>query len=334
MALHDWLQRVWYGSAPGGWLLLPISWLFALVAGFRRLLYRTGMLRAIRLEAPVVVVGNITVGGTGKTPLVLWLAGRLRERGVRVGVVSRGYGRGRDRGARIVRSGDDPLQVGDEPLMMARRNVGPVAVCRRRVEAARRLLEQGVDVILSDDGLQHYALARNLEIAVIDGERRLGNGRLLPAGPLREAVDRLETVDWVVCNGGPPGPGEVGMLLEGAILRQLGRDRSASLGEFRGRRCHAVAAIGNPERFFATLRNAGIDVIPHPLPDHATPRLSALGLIRGQPVLMTEKDAVKCPDGDRYDAWFLPVDARLESGGDAIVDEIMRLWSTDEHGRG
>jgi len=334
VALHDWLQRVWYGSASGGWVLVPISWLFAVIAGLRRLLYRTGVLPAVRLDVPVIVIGNLTAGGTGKTPFTLWLAGRLRQHGLHAGIASRGYGRVRAGGARIVRCDDDPVQVGDEALMMARRDVGPVAVCERRVEAARVLAGQGVDVILCDDGLQHYALARDMEIAVIDGERRFGNGRLLPAGPLREPVARLQTVGWRICHGGEPGPEEIGMRVEGAVLRRLGQDVTALLSDFRGRRCHAVAAIGHPERFFATLRDAGIEVIPHPLPDHATPRLPALGVREGEVVLMTEKDAVKCLDGDRFDAWFLPVDARLDRGGEEIVDQVVRLCPKNQRRRG
>ena len=334
MALHDWLQRVWYGSASGGWLLRPFSWLFAAAIELRRLMYRTGMLPSGSAGRPVVVVGNLTAGGAGKTPMTLWLAEQLRGRGLRAGIASRGYGRISDREALLVHPDDDPGRVGDEPLLMARRQICPVVVCDRRLEAARRLEAEGVDVVLCDDGLQHYALRRDLEIAVVDGRRRFGNGRLLPAGPLREPATRLDTVDWRVCNGGRPAPGEIGMRLEGNRITRLGGSRTAAISEFRGKRCHAVAAIGDPDRFFDMLRDAGLEVVPHPLPDHATPRLSALGLPHGEPVMMTEKDAVKCSDGDRFDAWYLPVDAQLDECANEIVDEIVRLCSKNVPRRG
>lgn len=334
MTADGWLQRVWYGSAHGGWLLLPLSWLFAVLARLRRILYRSGLLNASRLAIPVVVVGNITVGGTGKTPLVLWLADQLRQRGLKVGIASRGYAGVPGRAARIVRIDDDPSRVGDEPLLMARRGVGPVAVCARRSDAARRLAEEGVDLVLCDDGLQHYALGRELEIAVIDGQRRFGNGRLLPAGPLREPVSRLLSVDWRICHGGEPAAGEIRMWLEGTMLRRLDGSRARDVSEFRGRRCHAVAAIGDPRRFFSMLTDAGIDVIPHPLRDHAIPQLSVLGIAAAEPVIMTEKDAVKCPDGERFDAWYLPVNARVDPAGGEIVDEIEGLCAKEMHLRG
>ncbi len=334
MPLHDWLQRVWYGSAAGGWLMLPFSWLFTAVTALRRALYRAGAFGVVRLDVPVVVIGNLTAGGTGKTPLTLWLAAQIRQRGFRAGIASRGFGGRQGGGPRLVEGDDDPARIGDEPLMMARRDIAPVVVCENRGEAARLLIDMGVDVILCDDGLQHYALARDLEIVVIDGERRFGNGRRLPAGPLRESVARLRTTDWRVCSGGSPGPGEIGMRLEGSVVRRVGGDRSRALSDFRGARCHAVAAIGNPGKFFASLREAGVDVIPHPIPDHAVPRLAELGLEEGDTVLMTEKDAVKYADGDRFDAWYLPVDARLGRGGEAIVDHIISLCPEDGHRRG
>lgn len=334
MIAYGWLERVWYGSAHGGWLLLPLSWLFALFAALRRTLYRSGLLSTSRPAVPVVVIGNITVGGTGKTPLVLWLADQMRQRGFRVGIASRGYGRAAGRRARIVRTDDAPSFVGDEPLLMARRGVGPVAVCGRRAKAVRRLMEEQVNLVLCDDGLQHYALARDLEIAVIDGQRRFGNGRLLPAGPLREPISRLRSVNWRICHDGTPAAGEISMWLEGSILRRVARNGTMHISEFRGQRCHAVAAIGNPYRFFKMLKDVGIDVIPHQLPDHAIPRLTVLGISEAEPVIMTEKDAVKCPDGDRFDAWYLPVEARVDPAGGEIVDEIEALCAKDVRLRG
>ncbi|KPK60564.1 MAG: hypothetical protein AMJ59_05585 [Gammaproteobacteria bacterium SG8_31] len=334
MKIHDWLQRVWYGSARGGWLLVPLSWIFASVAGLRRFFYRTGVLPVTRVHRPVVVVGNITVGGTGKTPLTLWLAERLQKEGLRAGIASRGYGGSASGGPVVVQTDDDPAVVGDEALMMACREVAPVAVCRRRADAATQLTAVGADVILCDDGLQHYRLARDLEIAVVDGVRRFGNGRLLPAGPLREPVSRLAQADWVVCNGGAPETGQIGMRLAGDTLYRLADGKVATLDDFRGRSCHAVAAVGNPEPFFSLLRDAGIRVVPHPLSDHAVPSLRELGLSPDETVLMTEKDAVKCRDGAGFDAWFLRVDARLDPTADRMVSAIKRLCSNGGRRRG
>lgn len=325
--MDEWLQRVWYGSARGAWLLLPLSSIFAAVAGLRRWCYRRGLLKSVAVNRPVVVVGNLTAGGTGKTPLILWLAERLREQGLRPGILSRGYGgRGGARPATVVADAD-PAIVGDEPLMMARRDVAPVVVCRDRGAGARALVSLGADVILSDDGLQHYRLHRDAEIAVIDGRRRFGNGRLLPAGPLREPESRLASVDFVVCNGGQPAPGEIGMELVGDTARRLGDDRSTAVRDFRGRRCHAFAAIGNPQRFFDQLRDAGLDVIAHPLPDHACVDLTDYDIGDDVPVLMTEKDAVKYrPQGTR-DVWFIPVAASLDPDAEKIVARIIDLCS-------
>ncbi|MGD9291800.1 MAG: tetraacyldisaccharide 4'-kinase [Gammaproteobacteria bacterium] len=334
MILHDWLQRVWYGAARGGWVLIPLSWLFGTAVTLRRTLYGLGLLPARTVARPVVVVGNVTAGGTGKTPFVLWLAERLREEGLQVGIASRGYG-GRASGRPVlVDPGDDPAIVGDEPLLMARRKVASVVVCRRRADAARELVAHGADVIICDDGLQHYRLARDLEVGVVDGRRRFGNGRLLPAGPMREPVSRLGHVDWVICNGGVPRGSEIGMQLAGRLLHSLRDGSIVGIEEFRGRRCHAVAGIGNPSSFFSLLGESGLDVIPHPLPDHATPRLGEMGLETRDTVIMTEKDAVKCRDGEQFDAWFLPVEARLDGAAERMVAEVRELCSNPTGRRG
>ncbi len=325
--MYEWLQRVWYGSARGAWLLLPLSWMFATVAGLRRWCYRKGVFRSTALDRPVVVVGNITAGGTGKTPVILWLAKRLREAGLRPGILSRGYGGRRGAEPLRVTVDADPAEVGDEPLMMARRDVAPVVVCQDRAAGARALAALGVDVILSDDGLQHYRLHRDVEIAVVDGRRRLGNCRLLPAGPLREPESRLASVDFVVCNGGQPRPGEIGMELVGDMARRLADGQAAQVHDFRGRRCHAFAAIGNPQRFFDQLRDAGLDVIAHPLPDHAWVDLEHYDIGDDVPVLMTEKDAVKCQIRGTRDVWFIPVDARLDPDAERVIARVIDLCS-------
>jgi len=305
------VERVWYGSGAAAVPLLPLAGLFWLVATLRRLAFRAGLLGAARLPVPVIVVGNLTAGGAGKTPLVIWLAHHLRRRGVRPGILSRGY-RGTARTfPAAVTAETDPTLVGDEPVLIAQRTGCPVVVDPDRVRGGRWLLaQQPCDLLIADDGLQHYRLARDLEIVVVDGERRFGNGLPLPAGPLREGVGRLRSVDLVVCNGGTPAPGEHAMTLRPSDLESLGQPALRQrLTDWRGERVHAVAGIGNPERFFATLRALGLEVEPLPFPDHHAYTAADIDPPGDRPVLMTEKDAVKCRPfaGPRH--WVVPVDA-------------------------
>lgn len=315
MSLEQSLLRCWY--ARWGWclFLIPFSWLFALVSGLRRTFY--GLIRPKRLPVPVIVVGNLTVGGTGKTPLVLWLVACLRAAGYRPGVISRGYGVP-ERAASEVSTTSDAVDAGDEPVLIARRGLCPVWVGRRRTEAALGLLKSHpeVDVIVSDDGLQHYALARDLEIAVVDGRRGFGNGWRLPAGPMREGRSRLRDVDAVVVNGDLSldafGAPTYAMRLSGSLMHGLGDpSRQAALESFRGRTVNAVAGIGNPARFFDVLIRAGMTVVPHAYPDHH--RFRPADLPPGT-VIMTEKDAVKCAGFRHPDAWVFVVDAEVSGG--------------------
>lgn len=322
------------GEGGARWLLLPLSGLFRALSGLRRLAYRWGLLPVARLPVPVIVVGNITVGGTGKTPLTLWLIQALRAAGYRPGIVSRGYG-GRQRGPLAVTPASDPAEVGDEPLMLAQRAQVPVYIGRRRPAAARALLQAhpDTDVIVADDGLQHYALGRDLEIAVVDGVRRFGNGRLLPAGPLRESPRRLDTVDAVVVNGGTTDWLRVAspvysMRLTPVRLRRLSApDDVRGLDWLRGRRLDAVAGIGHPERFFELLRGLGAAVTPHPFPDHHGFRPQDLP---AGTVVMTAKDAVKCAAFARADDWVLEVDAVVDP---ALQTRILNRLPPPRHGR-
>lgn len=319
--MHDWLQRIWYDGTSGYRFLLPLSALYWTVIGIRRLLYRTGMLPSRKPAAPVVVVGNVTVGGTGKTPVAVWLVGELRRRGFRPGIVSRGYGGSRSPSSMRVDGASDPALVGDEPVLLAMRTGVPVVVDANRLRAADMLVDDGCDLVIADDGLQHYRLGRSYEICVVDGSRGLGNRHLLPAGPLRETVDRMKEVDQVLLNG--QRRGDQGMLsvveqnaivfelvpgdavrLDGSLVRPLAR--------FSGTTVHAIAAIGNPARFFDMLRTFGIQVIEHPMADHA--KLSAADLDFGDrfPVLMTEKDAVKLGRSGDDRLWKIPVDVEID----------------------
>jgi tetraacyldisaccharide 4'-kinase len=323
MSAESWLNRIWYDRAAPPWWLIPLSVLFGAAAGLRRFLYSRRLRRSTRLSRPVIVVGNLTVGGTGKTPLVCWLAARLAERGFTPGVVTRGYG-GSSSGIRLVKGSDDPKVVGDEPILLARRTGMPVAIGRDRAAAAQLLVETGCDIVVSDDGLQHYALARDCEIVVIDGDRRFGNGWLLPAGPLRERRARLDAADIVVVNGGRALlDGALSMRLEAKSAVALVGDHMTPLPAFAGVEVHAVAGIGHPERFFNMLRAHGIEVIGHALPDHARLTPKDVDFPDSKPVLMTEKDAVKCRHAADQRHWYVPVSAVFQGGESTTLLDIV-----------
>jgi tetraacyldisaccharide 4'-kinase len=317
---YSWLQRVWYDNGRLGWLLLPLSWLYAVLVGLRRFLYDRGILRSHRAAAPVVVVGNITAGGTGKTPVVLWLVENLRTRGLRPGIVSRGYGGTHSGSSMRVEADSNAAVVGDEPVLLAQRGRCPVVVDPDRVRAAGMLVDDGVNVIVADDGLQHYRLARDYEICVIDGRRGLGNGRLLPAGPLRESVHRLDDVEQVLVNGAlRAGERDQTTAEQNAISFDLVADEVARLNgsltrpieRFAGTTVHGVAAIGNPQRFFDLLRAHEIQVIEHRFPDHAAIDPRDLEFGDDFEVFMTEKDAVKLDRNMKDKFWFVPVELKM-----------------------
>lgn len=323
------LTRRWYQPrlAVALWPLLPVSWLFALLAGSRRLLYRCGVLRSFRLSVPVVVVGGLIAGGSGKTPLVLWLVRQLSEHGWRPGIISRGYG-GKASAVRAVAADSPPALVGDEPVLLARRSGVPVFVGRDRVAAGRALLaaHPQTDVIVADDGLQHYRLQRTVEVVVFD-RRGAGNGRLLPAGPLRESLRRLRTVAAVVWNGAPQGaPAYPASAVPQFTMRLVGKrfvalndgGRVCDADALRTRQLHALAGIGDPDRFFRQLRDLGLRFEAHPFPDHHAYTAADLELAGDGVLLMTEKDAVKCADIATAEAWVLPVAAEIATPpGDA-----------------
>ena len=326
----------WTSRTGLAFFLLPLAGLFGAAVALRRFLYKAGLLNSERLPVPVIVVGNISVGGTGKTPLVLWLATRLRENGYNPGIISRGYG-GANQTPHAVSADSDAAQYGDEPVLLARRSDSPVWIGKDRAAAARALLAAHPDcnVIVSDDGLQHYRLARDVEIAVIDGARGLGNGWLLPAGPLREPPSRLAAVDAVVIRGPrtqvvaqAPAPYE--MNLEPAGLRNL-RDsgRCVAPSHLQGLRVHAVAGVGNPQQFFDTLTRLGIAHTPHAFADHHPFAASDLAFSNCDAVVMTEKDAVKCErfaSGMHCTYWALQVDARID---DALARHVLARIKTE-----
>ena len=302
----------WSRRGALAWLLWPASLAFGVVVFFRRLFFRLRLFRSHDAGIPVIVVGNLTVGGSGKTPLVLWIAHFLRREGWRPGVVSRGYGAkaGEPREASIA---SDPAEVGDEPIVLARRSGCPVWVAADRAEACRRLrvAHPQCDVIVSDDGLQHYALRRKLEICVVDS-RGFGNSLLLPAGPLREPRSRLGSVDAVVSHAAPGVEG-YRMTLEGeSLVRYTDARDVRPAASFAGQAVHAVAGIGDPERFFLQLERCGLKIRPHPFADHHAFTAADLEFGDEAPVVMTEKDAVKCKPFAKAHYWIFPVSASLD----------------------
>jgi len=329
---ENWLNSIWYGDSLGYLPLLPLSWIFRAASGLRRMLYRRGVLRSYRSTVSVIIVGNISVGGTGKTPLTMLLIRELQRRGFSPGIASRGYRGDVGSSPVLVHADSDPAAVGDEAVLLARRCACPVVVHPDRVAAVKMLEQQGVDVIIADDGLQHYRLARDIEIAVVDGTRGWGNGRLLPAGPLRELPERLASVHFVLLqtdddDASLPVPAEdilhTAFSLKPSMVHRLDGSESRAVGAFEGKRVHAVAAIGHPERFFAMLAALGMDVTRHAFPDHAALTAADLTFSDSCDVIMTEKDVVKCCELAATNLWYLPVDAVIaESGTLSFMEEI------------
>lgn len=321
----DWLTAAWRGHGPLAVALLPAGGLFSGLAWLRRAVYRGGWLPTVRLPVPVVVIGNIVAGGSGKTPLTLWLAERMRAAGRRPGIVSRGYGR-RSAAVTEVGAGDTVSDVGDEPLLLARRAACPVFVGADRAAAARALLaaHPECDLILCDDGLQHYRLARDVEIAVVD-RRGAMNGWPLPAGPLREPVARLATVDAIVLHDNDTvrvdGVPTFRMRLRGEIFYRLDRsDRQVAAAELAGQKLHALAGIGEPQRFFDHLAALGLAFEAHAFADHH--RYTGADFPRaGDALLTTEKDALKFSGLAPLPVWVLPVEAEIAPDLAAYVME-------------
>ncbi|MDV7021697.1 tetraacyldisaccharide 4'-kinase [Atlantibacter subterranea] len=322
------IEKIWSGQSRLWLLLLPLAALYGLVSTLIRLSYRLGWRKVWRAPVPVVVVGNLTAGGNGKTPVVVWLVEQLQQRGIRVGVVSRGYGGNAQRYPLVLDAQTSSEQAGDEPVLIYQRTGAAVAVSPVRSEAVQALLEQHQpQIIITDDGLQHYALARDREIVVVDGVRRFGNGWWLPAGPMRERASLLREVDAVITNGGTPKLGEIAMQLvpSQAVNLLTGEKRDAA--SFRD--VVAMAGIGHPPRFFATLESLGVTPVKTlSLADHqALTHAQVSAFARpDQILLMTEKDAVKCRPFAQANWWYLPVEAQLGSpAAEKLLLDILSL---------
>jgi len=325
------IERIWYNGGPGVIPLLPLSWLFRLLITVRRWLYQQGWLTVNHFSAPLIVVGNLTVGGVGKTPFVIWLASFLRRKGYKPGIVSRGYGGDATEWPQSVVPESDPVLVGDEAVLLACRCQCPMVVSPNRSDAVRMLLKDyDCNIVIADDGLQHYAMGRNIEIVIVDGQRRFGNQHLLPAGPLREPVARLNDVDLCIVNGEPMASDEYRMTLtERSLYNLQSPERKEAISFLKGKRVHAVAGIGFPEKFFTLLRNEGVEVIAHPFPDHHAYRVGDLNFGDDHVVVMTEKDAVKCTPFAKPDHWVLTIgmapELEVEKRLDVLLESIDRI---------
>jgi tetraacyldisaccharide 4'-kinase len=318
--LENWLQQTWYQTHRPPWFLRTLEPVYRTLFQHSQKKQSTKS-EQFRSNQPLIVVGNITVGGSGKTPLVMHLCNLAKELNLRPGVASTGYGRVGNETI-LVGADSDARLCGDEPVMLAGRTGVPIIVARRRIEAIKKLSEMDVDVIFSDDGLQHSEIQGNIELCVVDGARGLGNGHLLPAGPLREPAGRLNKVDYVITNGvwakRPEGLEVHVMQLEAQELRSLDNTKTIPVIQFRqthkGKIIHAVAGIGNPQRFFDTLENLGIEAVPHRFPDHHPYTMGDMEPMTMDPaIIMTEKDAVKCRPLGLENAWYLPVETQLSS---------------------
>lgn len=322
-------MKIWQSFNLFTILFSPFSLLFWLISQLRKRLYSSQILQSYRSPVPVLVVGNISVGGNGKTPVVIWLVEQLQQKGLKVGVVSRGYGGENKVFPQLVTAESNPQQMGDEPVLIAQRTLAPVAISPNRKESIELLLSQfKLDLIVTDDGLQHYALQRDLEWVVVDGERRFGNGFVLPAGGLRELPSRLQSVQAVICNGKNAKSGEHLMQLATDFAVNLKTGEKRHLNEFIGKNCVAMAGIGYPPRFFTMLENLGIKLkSTHAFADHQAFSLEQLTVIdENLPLLMTEKDAVKCRQFAQENWWFVPVSAKFSENSTAcLLEPILNL---------
>ncbi|MDH5471302.1 MAG: tetraacyldisaccharide 4'-kinase [Gammaproteobacteria bacterium] len=318
------LDDYWYNQNPVAWILYPVSVIFCLIATLRKFLYKIHFFKSPDIPVPVVIVGNISIGGTGKTPLLIALCKQLQELGFKPGIISRGYG-GQARSWPQKVSIDSPaLEVGDEPVLIVRNTHCPVVVGPDRVKDIELLLaDNDCNIILADDGLQHYRLHRDIEIAVIDASRLTGNGFCLPAGPLREPRSRLSGVDMVIYNGGKTEALSFS-LQHAQLIAVCDQQDNLVLESLKHKQAHAVAGIGNPERFFDLLKSYDIDIIKHNFPDHHIYTADELQFNDELPVLMTEKDAVKCTQLGLANSWYLPVTAVLSEAASSQFNKLIK----------
>ncbi|WP_395375081.1 tetraacyldisaccharide 4'-kinase [Marinicella sp. W31] len=323
------IHAVWYRQKKPGWLKLLLSKLFAGVVALRGFLYQKKILRSHKVKAPVIVVGNITAGGGGKTPVVIWLVNKLRAMGHKPGVISRGYGGKRDVEPMFVTPHTSATASGDEALLLARKTEAPVFVAKKRIKAARQLLKQyPVNCIVSDDGMQHYALQRDAEIVMVDAALGFGNERMLPAGPLREKKQRLDNVDLILYKG-EKAEAAYYEFKPGKIYQLNKPSQEAQLSDFRSQKLHAMAGIANPDSFFQMLSAHGLAIIKRYLPDHHQIQPEDFEFDDEYPILITEKDAVKCADFNISNVWVVSLEIKMNAQAETELQSLLeRLMQT------
>ncbi len=330
MAIDLQLQRLWYGKSRLVWLLLPFSWIFGALVELRRWCFDRGLFKRFSVGIPVIVVGNLTVGGTGKTPLVIWLANSLFAQKRKVAVITRGYGGQSDQWPRRVKPGSDPVQVGDEAVLIAQQTQAIVIAGPDRVANARQAIAEGAELIISDDGLQHYRMQRDLELVVVDNSRMFGNGFLLPAGPLREPVKRLQEADLILLNQRDDSrparldPPSVTYRIRLVNLRALKSEAIRAVAELNGQTVHVITAIGHPQSFISALEQLGLHVDARILPDHARLSRADIEFDDDLPVLMTEKDAVKCQHIADSRHWAVTTQVQLSTVDEAQLIQCVQ----------
>ena len=330
MIAYKALTKLHYSKSLAPLFLLPLSAIYLLISFARKYLYRFNLLKSFKIQVPVIVIGNITSGGTGKTPLVIHLANELKKNGYHPGIISRGYGSKRN-GVSEVNKKSDVESIGDEPILIHKHTHLPVFIAKDRVLAAKALIKKykKIDVILSDDGMQHYRLRRDIEILVIDGTRRFGNGYLLPAGPLRESKRKVKSVDAIVCNEKKVIDGSYLMKYKSYFLINLKTKKKIPLNKVRLNNLHAVAGIGNPDRFFNYLKALGLVFDSSSYKDHYRFTKKDFKTMNDKNIIMTEKDAVKCEKFARDNFWYLPVVAEIDS---KFTDFILNKMKNIAHG--
>ncbi len=330
MAIDLQLQRLWYGKSRLVWLLLPFSWIFGALVELRRWCFDRGLFKRFSVGIPVIVVGNLTVGGTGKTPLVIWLANFLFAQKRKVAVITRGYGGQSDQWPQRVKPGSDPVQVGDEAVLIAQQTQAIVIAGPDRVANARQAIAEGAELIISDDGLQHYRMQRDLELVVVDNSRMFGNGFLLPAGPLREPVKRLQEADLVLLNQRDDSRSarldlpSVTYRIRLGNLRALKSEAIRAVAELNGQTVHVITAIGHPQSFISALEQLGLHVDARILPDHARLSRADIEFNDDLPVLMTEKDAVKCQHIADSRHWAVTTQVQLSTADEAQLIQCVQ----------
>lgn len=329
--MTQWLINSWYQRQPIRWLLWPLSLVYQAVLKLRMGLFRLDILKQRYLPVPVIIVGNITVGGTGKTPFVIWLAKQLQQAGYRPGIISRGYGGQADHYPQKVMPDSDPSIVGDEPLIISRHTRCPMVVAPDRFAAGKLLLQDyDCNIIIADDGLQHYALGRDIEIVIIDGQRQFGNQLCLPAGPLREPLSRLQHVDFIIENHGTGSDNYSMTLSQLHAINLADPTQIHALSSFAGQSVHAIAGIGHPQRFFDQLSSHGLQLINHAFDDHHPFQANELNFNDDRPILMTEKDAVKCQPFANNNTWYIPIEASISGKLDQHI--LQKLAGIIPHG--